>query len=272
MWRKFYKLHGAGNDFVFIDDREETFPLAEQSLIARLCHRRYGIGSDGLVVLRPSSLADCRMIYFNADGKEASFCGNALRCAALAMRACGYGQEDFFIETPKGVMRSSIRKEQIETSFPLPVVRHWPLILPIEEKNRPFYVVDAGVPHAVCLVDDLDSLHVNEVAPAIRFHPLLAPEGANVTFVDLSNGRSIAIRTYERGVEGETFSCGSGAVAAAYVISELHKAPKVAVKTRAGDWFEVDTIKWLLTGSACLVYEGSVCIKEDSPLSKNMIS
>src|SRR5579883_2078693 len=106
--RKFYKLEGAGNDFVFIDDRSQTFSLKDPNLIKRLCNRRYGIGADGLVILRPSAQGDCRMVYFNADGGEASFCGNALRCTALALRAAGENQEEFLIETPKGIMRSSL--------------------------------------------------------------------------------------------------------------------------------------------------------------------
>lgn len=254
--RKFYKLEGAGNDFVFIDDRSETFSFQDPSLIQRLCNRRYGIGGDGLVVLRPSSCADCRMFYFNADGSEASFCGNALRCAALALRAAGESKEEFMIETPKGVMRSSLRKEKIETTYPTPVLLF--RFLPAAGKEQSFYVVDTGVPHAVGVVDDISALDVYELGRKIRYHAQLGPEGANVTFAQLLGPDNISIRTYERGVEGETLSCGSGAVAAAYVASKMKPTSRIAIKTRGDDQFEVDTVNWLLTGPARLVYEGTV--------------
>jgi diaminopimelate epimerase len=252
--RKFYKLEGAGNDFVFIDDRSMAFPLNDRELIKRLCHRRYGIGADGLVLLRPSTVADCRMIYFNSDGGEAAFCGNALRCTALALRSCGEVKEEFFVETQKGVMRATLKGDHIETSFPTPALLC--RFLPFAGKDQSFYVVDTGVPHAVGVVDDISALDVYELGRRIRHHSQLGPEGANVTFAQLLGPEKVSIRTYERGVEGETLSCGSGAVAAAYVASKLQPASRVAVKTRGDDQFEIDTVNWLLRGPARLVYEG----------------
>lgn len=258
MKQKFYKIEGAGNDFVFIDDRSLAFPLKKQ-LVQHLCHRRYGIGSDGLVVMRPSSLADCHMVYFNADGSEASFCGNALRCTALALRACGHGaQEEFLVETAKGVMRCTLRGEQIETTFPTPALLF--RFAPVVGKDMSFFVVDTGVPHAVAIVEDLASIDVHSLGRKVRYHPQLGDQGANVTFAKILGPDKVSIRTYERGVEGETLSCGSGAVAAAYIIAKQQKSSRLSVNTRGEDQFEIDTVNWFLTGPARLAFEGEIDI------------
>ncbi len=250
MRRPFFKLHGAGNDLIFFDDRLLTFPV-DRNRIQRLCHRRYGIGADGLVLIQPSTHADGRIIYFNADGGEASFCGNALRCSALALRACGQDKSEYSIETSKGVMRCIFRGDQVQTTFPVPSMR---LRASVILNEMSFDLVEAGVPHAVAIVDNLSSLSVSEIGRMVRFHPKLGSEGANVTFMQRTGPQEISIRTYERGVEGETLSCGSGAIAAACVAG----GARLMVKTRGNDQFEIDTATWHLTGPACMVFSGVI--------------
>lgn len=256
----FYKLEGAGNDFVFIDDPNALFPHDQSHLIQNLCHRRYGIGADGLVLLRSSALADGRMVYFNADGQEAAFCGNALRCSALALRLKGCKRQVLFVETAKGVMRCTFCGEYIQTTFPIPSLCISSITLPEVDATLSFSLIDTGVPHAVGIVEEVDSLDVQVLGKMIRHHPVFSPEGTNVTFIQVIGEESAYIRTYERGVEAETMACGTGVVAAAYLVSKIQKSAYVTIRTRGADTFTVDTANWLLTGPARLVFEGSIVI------------
>lgn len=250
---RFFKLEGAGNDFVFIDDFEEKFPDNHTELIRQICERRYGIGSDGLVLLRPSSVADCRMIYFNADGKEALFCGNALRCTLLALRACGHHAPTCTVESRRGVMRCSLRGDCVQTTFPNPQIVNVHA-LEIDGQNLAFTLIDSGVPHAVTIVEHLDRVDVRQLGRAVRFHPDLGVQGANVTFVEPNT--VLRIRTYERGIEDETLSCGSGVMAAACLMRHTTQQKEITIATRGKHCFSIDTEQWLLTGPARLIFEG----------------
>ncbi len=206
----FTKYHGVGNDFVIVDSRH--VPNFDYSHLARvLCHRQHGIGADGLILFFPSTVADYKMAIFNADGSEPTMCGNGIRCLFDFIHR---GVQKLNIETLYGVLTCRQSGDAIAVNLGVPKVLHWPLTLPQVE----LFVVDTGVPHAVLFVDDLDNVNVSETGAALRFSPHFAPHGVNVNFVSKLESGKVALRTYERGVEGETLACGTGAAAAAFVV------------------------------------------------------
>lgn len=265
----FTKLHGNGNDFILVD--EMARPLVAEKDKKRFaiacCHRHYGIGSDGILFLSGSIRADLGMRLIQPDGSEAEMCGNGIRCLAKYAWDRGYVGEQFDVETLAGIIPVQVREG--EGSFWAKVNMGQPRFdrpsIPacgsgelLEERMGDYAVsaVNTGVPHAVVIVDDLD-LDIMMLAPSIR-HSSLFLEGANVNFVKL--GRSLEIRTYERGVEGETLSCGTGSVAAASVARRLGLAgDEVVVQTRGGPLiisFEGQTA--FMEGPAVTVFSGEL--------------
>jgi len=224
----FVKYHGAGNDFILIDAR--FFVLQAPSLLARsLCDRRRGIGADGLLLLLPSSKANYRMQIFNVDGSEPAMCGNGIRCLFDFIQKRVDPASELLIETKQSVLRCRRVGEEIGVSLGAPQILHFPTA-----KESPLYVVDTGVPHAVHFVEDLDAVDVAKLGREIRFDSRFAPEGVNVNFVSILREGEIVLRTYERGVEGETLACGTGAAAAAFVAWKLGKSKSgVSVLTRS---------------------------------------
>ena len=256
----FWKMHGAGNDFILVDDRSGGFPADEPSFRAGLCDRRRGIGSDGLLLLQPSSAADFRMRFFNPDGSEADFCGNGARCIACLAHEIGAAPVDMRIETRAGLVRAEILASPL-VRLHLPPPKDWRMNLSIAWKNkeRPLHFVNTGVPHAVAVVDDLAAVDVPAFGAFIRHHPLFAPAGSNADFIQIRGPDSLAIRTYERGVEGETLACGTGILAAALVAEKLGlvRAP-VRVRAAGGDELEVGLAPLTLTGPAEHSFRGTI--------------
>ncbi len=253
----FAKYHGAGNDFILIDDRALSFPIEKPDLIAALCQRCFGIGADGLILLQPSSKADYRMRIFNQDGSEAAMCGNGIRClvdfAQPLAPACT-------VETGHGVLNCQIKDGQIGVHLgaPLALNSH---SLSLEGQNWDIHVLNTGVPHGVIFVDDVHIIDVMRLAPQIRFHPLFFPEGINVNFASVSREGTIAVRSYERGVEGETLSCGTGSAAVGWMAAKLFDLPApIQIHNRDKTHsLEVHIDKGLeLWGTATKVFEGNV--------------
>ena len=216
MLLSFIKYQGAGNDFVLIDDRALSFPLSDQILIHRLCHRSWGIGADGLILIQSALNADAKMRIFNSDGKEASMCGNGLRAAALYLNQRGIViKERMHIESLYALHTCEIKKEGIATSMGVPKQLY----------STPTRCVwDTGVPHAVIFTEDISSINVDVSGKKIRHDPHFTPHGVNVSFVQKTKS-SLLIRTYERGVEKETLACGTGACAAAIEAHKTHNIP-----------------------------------------------
>lgn len=207
----FAKYHGAGNDFILIDDRKLLFPI-NSTLIQKLCHRRLGIGADGLLLLQPS----CRMRVFNADGGEVEMCGNGIRCMAHFLYRLE-GKEKHAIEVGDKIFKCTVKDNWVEVEMGK---FSW------VEKNRVvgphvLHTLNTGVPHAVLFVDEVKAVDVAKHGREIR--KLFQPEGINVNFAELANDKKIHMRTYERGVEEETLACGTGAVAVAIAAKELFK-------------------------------------------------
>lgn len=251
----FVKMHGAGNDFVLIDDREGTFPVDDYMRVAALATRRSGVGCEGVILVQRSRTADFRMRFFNPDGTEADLCGNGARCVAAFARAIGAAPADVMrFETAAG----EIAAEIVDASL----VK---IALPPPKDFGDDFVV-AGVPHKIVPVESLAKTDVDGEGRRIRSSPEFAPEGTNVDFVVYRQPNRAAVRTYERGVEAETGACGTGAVASALIgVKDYGLEFPVHVKTAQGyelivdGDFDGETFRSLtLTGPVRKVFEGRI--------------
>lgn len=248
----FVKYHGAGNDFILIDDRSSFFPCADAKLIARLCHRHFGIGADGLLLIQPSQKCDVFMRIFNSDGNEAKMCGNGLRCVAHFL-----GQESLTIETPEKIVTAKMAGSRITVEMG---TYQW--LEGFEWGAYNIHLVDTGVPHAVVFVTDLKHIDFVNMARKIRLHSHIQPEGANVNFVEVQGDRFF-VRTYERGVENETLACGTGNAAVAIAASKIHRIPNpITCIPKSGEVLEVDVSQNTVsvTGPATFVFKGMINI------------
>ena len=259
----FAKYSGCGNDFILIDNRSYKINPSKK-IIANLCHRHHGIGADGLIFLEDSKKADCRMRIFNADGSEAEMCGNGIRCLANYMNAINPKNNILTLETMHQLMRAEVKDSVVKISIPTPKD---PICFQEVLLDKPIsvYLLDSGVPHAVIFVDELKDEDLILIAPKIRFHSLFQPEGVNVSFAKSVDEKTLKIRTYERGVEGETLACGTAAIATALISSFIKKtASPTEIETKSGDslviTFEKEGDSFLnviMQGPAVKVFEGS---------------
>nr|WP_246859533.1 diaminopimelate epimerase [Spirosoma sp. KCTC 42546] len=223
----FFKYQGTGNDFVLIDDRDETFPVSDQTLIERICHRRFGIGADGLILLRNDPEYDFRMIYFNADGAEGSMCGNGGRCIVRFAHDLGVFESETRFLAVDGEHKAEVRGDDIFLKMSE--------VAGIDDREGLTFL-NTGSPHVVQFVDDLESLDVVSEGRSIRYDSRFLPGGTNVNFVQPIDSNTLFVRTYERGVEDETYSCGTGVTAVALVAQrQLHMSDPVFIKTLGGN-------------------------------------
>ncbi|MDO8726365.1 MAG: diaminopimelate epimerase [Candidatus Methanoperedens sp.] len=266
----FTKLHGNGNDFILIDEfRKEIIPDNKKSEFAvKYCNRRFGIGADGVLYLEATEKADIGMRIFNADGSEAEMCGNGIRCLVKYALEKGYIKETARVETLAGVLSITSRVEDgiwIKVNMGKPEFAREKLpakgtgeFIKVSMHGFEVSVVNTGVPHSVIFVDSLNDKLLAD-APKIRYDPVF-PKGTNVNFVRVDSENEITIRTYERGVEGETNSCGTGSVACVAVANRLGKTEDwVKVNTKGG--VLVITIKddaAFMEGRAERVFEGTI--------------
>ena len=263
---KFYKMSGAGNDFVLLSGRAFN-SAALGKLAVKLCDRKAGIGADGLLYVNKAAAGKISLRYFNSDGSEA-FCGNGSRCAAWWAYSSGLVKgRNFELATIRGVLPVLVTGHE-KIKMRMPAV---PSVALNHKGKYPFPVkavhfLNTGVPHAVVPLNRIDTLDVNSFGRILRFHTTFGPAGANVDFVSLRGAR-LAIRTYERGVEAETLACGTGITAAAIALGlEKGLAVPVRVTARSGEnfkvWFKpglsgsVDDI--YIEGPAKVVFEGTI--------------
>ncbi|MEI8340928.1 MAG: diaminopimelate epimerase [Verrucomicrobiota bacterium] len=264
----FTKMNGAGNDFVLVDNRNGSLSLSRET-IALLCDRHRGIGADGLLAVEPTTGgADFRMRYYNSDGGEAEMCGNGARCfARFASRLTG-PRENVSFETEAGVISAKFNGDQVCLAMSDPKDLSLNITLGVKLETLVVHFVNTGVPHAVTVVEDIEDVAVQKLGASIRFHAHFAPKGTNANFIKPLDAQTIAIRTYERGVEAETLACGTGVVASAIVFHELTGAASpVGVRVRGGDLLEVSFEKTdgayrnvTLTGPADFVFDGEIGI------------
>ena len=207
----FHKYQGAGNDFIVIDDRNGVFDVNNEALVKRLCDRRYGIGADGLMLLQAQPGYDFKMVYFNADGREGSMCGNGGRCMVAFARHQGLVGDNTVFLAVDGEHHADINAEGNWVSLQM-------IDVPSIAHDGAAYLLDTGSPHYVQLVDNLANFPVYERGYAIRNSDAYRAEGINVNFVE-PEGTGYFVRTYERGVENETLACGTGATAVALAMA-----------------------------------------------------
>lgn len=258
----FFKYQGTGNDFVMVDQRSSHWiDRSQTNLIAQICDRRFGVGADGLILLQNTAGYDFEMIYFNADGRESSMCGNGGRCIAAFAKQLGIvAQSCHFlaIDGPHEAVFSEDNWVELKMTDVQDV-----------ETGEGFFTLNTGSPHYVVFVEDLSDLDIVESGRVIRYSDPYRKDGINVNFVE-KTPTGIEVATYERGVEGETLSCGTGVTAAAisYFLQSPDRPQVVPITTKGGELsvrFQPEAAGgfreiWLC-GPASLVFEGTYFVR-----------
>ncbi|HKX87354.1 MAG TPA: diaminopimelate epimerase [Flavobacterium sp.] len=256
----FYKYQGTGNDFVILDNRDETFPKNDTKLIEFLCDRRFGIGADGLMLLENDESTDFKMVYYNSDGNQSSMCGNGGRCLVAFAKKVGVIENDTTFIAVDGLHHATIDENDI-VSLQMKDVDEVQ-----QHENHVF--LNTGSPHHVQLVEDLHIFDVRNEGSKIRYSNLYGQVGSNVNFVTQTDENKFALRTYERGVENETLSCGTGATAVAIAMKSIGKTDSSVIKLRVeGGELEVSFnekngffTQVFLKGPAKFVFAGTITI------------
>ena len=264
----FTKMNGAGNDFVVVDNRDGSVRLTREQVV-RICDRRRGVGADGLLMLvrSASGRAPWAWEFFNCDGSAAAMCGNGARCFAKFIRRLTGADGDVVFETGAGVITARFDGAEVTVNLTVPREMRLNESVALETGAQIVHSVNTGVPHAVVLVPETESATVQSTGAAIRHHPHFGPTGTNVNFVQILEPGSIRVRTYERGVEGETLACGTGVTAAALGCARVRGfASPVKVLVQGGDTlgvsFETAEAGFRdvhLSGPADFVFEGRLC-------------
>ena len=256
MTMTFHKYQGTGNDFIIIDNRNYIFPKKNSSLIASLCDRHFGIGADGLILLEDHKTVDFSMIYFNADGHESTMCGNGGRCIVAFAKELKLFKKTTTFYAIDGIHSAEINSDKVSLQM---IDVHDVLV------TKDFIFMNTGSPHHVEIVENLDDLSVIEKGRAI-IYSLYSSEGCNINFVEQLDHQTFKVRTYERGVEDETFSCGTGATATAIAMNAIGKTTSNHIQLDVeGEKLEVSFTKEgsvynnvLLKGPATFVFQGEI--------------
>jgi diaminopimelate epimerase len=264
----FWKMNGAGNDFIIIDHRQPILRQEQMAEFARLvCRRKFSVGADGLFLIEHADQADFKWRFFNADGSEAEMCGNGARCVARFAYMQGIAAARMRFETLAGIVDATVADTQVTVRMPSPHSFHFDRQLEVAGQMHMAHSVNTGVPQVVIFVDDSDTVDVVGLGRQIRHHPAFAPAGTNVDFVGADLG-VFRVRTYERGVEDETMACGTGVVAAALIaVAKGYVGSPVEIVTSGGVALAVycngkqeDQSQVLLKGPAHLVYQGELTV------------
>lgn len=254
----FYKYQGTGNDFVMIDNRAGLFPKEDTKLVEQLCDRRFGIGADGLILLESDEETDFRMVYYNSDGNTSSMCGNGGRCLVSFAKSLGLIEKEAQFIAADGLHHATIFDDGI-VSLQMKDVD-------TVDITAEYVFLDTGSPHHVQMEDDLKNLDVKALGANIRYSEMYGKAGSNVNFVKQENADTFSVRTYERGVEDETLSCGTGATAVAIAMKAIGKTNsdivnlnveggKLEVSFHESDGKFTDVF---LKGPATFVFKGTI--------------
>ncbi len=264
---EFTKMNGAGNDFVLVDNRAQKINLTPAQVI-RLCDRHRGVGADGVMLLVPARTpaADWAWDFYNSDGSAAEMCGNGARCFGRYVQRLTGANRDFRFETTAGIITASFQGEQVTVNLTPPKELRLDETVLLAAGPATIHSLNTGVPHAVVYVADANQAMVMQLGPEIRGHAHFGPRGTNVNFVQVLGANHIRVRTYERGVEGETLACGTGVSAAALISARLHGfTSPVKVQVQGGDQLAVsfqeggaafENVR--LTGPADFVFTGRI--------------
>tara|TARA_X000001036_G_scaffold206745_1_gene194382 strand:- start:393 stop:1166 length:774 start_codon:yes stop_codon:yes gene_type:complete len=252
---KFEKYESGGNDFVLIDNRNKLYDLNSDK-IKKICTRNFGVGSDGLIILKNSKIADFKMIYYNSDGQSSSLCGNGTRCLFSFTLSLGIIEKTAKIETSEGIYIATISNRNL-VSLKMKNIDDVFLF-----DNKAY--LNSGSPHHIEMIEDLNKISVKKLGSSIRFSSRYSPNGTNVNFFNKINDEKFEIRTYERGVEDETLSCGTGATAVAIAVHAMGLTTKseITIQTRGGELiisFEVSETGYkniCLEGPTRFVFKG----------------
>jgi diaminopimelate epimerase len=269
---RFTKASGAGNDFILLDNRTGRLPEGHAALARTLCSRPFGVGADGLLVLEPSSRADFVMKYYNADGSYGGMCGNGGRCIARYAHAKGIVGRGMRFEALDHVYRAECLDNVVRLTMKDPGALELDVRLAGEGLDVTGQFIDTGSPHYVILTENIESPDVVNLGRRIRHHSRFKPGGTNVDWIKRMPDGSLAMRTYERGVEAETLACGTGSVAVAVVgVLLLGLASPVTVRARSGELLSISLtrsgshlVQPVLEGSAHLVFEGSLMYDDET--------
>ncbi len=266
MQTAFWKMHGAANDFILVDDRAQTFPADNRQWLASIMARRTGIGAEGTILIQPSKQAAFRMRFFNPDGGEVEMCGNGARCVARLAHELGIAPAHMQFDTVAGRVGAEIIGHQVRLNMTDPKDWRMNRDLQVAGQTIRYHFVNSGVPHVVVPVDDLDGVEVQTLGAAIRYHNDFAPAGTNANFIHVTGADSLRVRTYERGVEAETLACGTGIVACGLIAARLGLVrPPARITAASGDVLEVNcelagegARNVTLTGPAEHVFQGTL--------------
>lgn len=261
----FTKMEGTGNDFIVFDNRDQKFTGSEADFFRRICQRRLAIGADGVILIEAGQIHPIRMRYFNRDGYEADMCGNGARCVAYFVRKKGMIDQDrFILEASDGIHTVQVSDDLVILELIQPKGYRTGLGIVRESELKEGGLINTGVPHYVLFVEHVDQIDVKKIGAGYAHHETF-PEGANIDFVQHVGKNRIRFRIYERGVEDETYSSGTGCAASALIASkhfDFHSP--VEVQTRGGDLrvqFDVEWKSVFLEGPVSIVYEGTLSTK-----------
>jgi len=254
----FYKYQGTGNDFVMIDNRTNFFPKENTQLVARLCDRRFGIGADGLILLENDPETDFKMVYYNSDGNQSTMCGNGGRCLVAFAKQLNVIEDTTTFNAVDGLHHASVGTDGIVSLQMIDVDNI--------QKTPDYTFLNTGSPHHIQLVEDLENYDVNQNGAAIRYGDLYGKAGSNINFVKKIDDSTFRLRTYERGVEGETLACGTGATAAAIAMNATGETASTSINMNVEGGklsvsFDKDGDKYtnvFLNGPAEFVFEGTI--------------
>jgi diaminopimelate epimerase len=266
---EFTKVQASGNDFIILDNREDALggKISDFGAFAKFaCRRRYSVGADGVLVLEGSKRADFKMRIFNPDGSEVAMCGNGIRSSVLYAYTNNWCGPSMKVESGAGVSDARIENTSIKVKMTPPKDIRLDMNIGLGNTIFNIHTANTGVPHAVHFADNVKGYPVREAGAKLRYHKLFEPEGTNVDFVEVIDKSTIYVRTYERGVEAETFACGTGVVAAALVSHLVNGTEQpVSAITRGGDVLKIHFKKELnlvrdvyLEGEAHIVFEGGI--------------
>jgi len=269
----FYKMTGAGNDFIFIDNRNNIVDADHcRDFVRSACRRKLSVGADGMILIENDPEADFKWRFFNSDGSAAEMCGNGSRCAVRFAYLTGIaGNTRMAFRTLAGIIQGEILDNRVKVQMTSPHGMELGLQLEADGDTFDFDFIDTGVPHAVCFVADEDELEVTDVfgwGRTFRYHSHFQPAGSNINFTCVNDAHHMTIRTYERGVEGETLACGTGVVASVLTAAARDRVVSpVEVKTRGGEYLTIHFERGrnsgqfdevFMEGEARVVYEGEL--------------